>query len=100
MSSTSVGLPKNFQDAKLLMDLIVQPALDLMKTELNQHAAKVEQAVNSALQTVGSFEGRVNRLEQTQKKALAGYAVFSTALAGVLAGGWSWIKNHFHWSVG
>lgn len=82
----------DIKDIEELQKHFVAPLVDALRAEIKPAIEKV-QAIDAKVDAMAS---RVGALEKDQKKALVGYGVFSTALAGVLSIAWVKIKSYVH----
>lgn len=76
--------------------IFVAPMIEAMSKRLDDHMAQIK----TAIEPVGRFDGRITKLESNQKKALAGWGVFATALSGITVAGWAWFKGHIMVKLG
>jgi hypothetical protein len=96
MSSTGIELPQNLADAELYQRLFVKPMIDALDSRMKGFMEDVKGHVEPVIAGQALQDRRLERLERDQKKALLGWSVYATAAAGLLAYGYSWIKNHIH----
>lgn len=91
-------LPNSFEEAEQFQRLFVTPLVNAVKTEMANHVEKVTAIVTTATTKVDGMENRVTRLESSQKKALAGFALYATGLSLLIGSLWGWIKSKIHWN--
>jgi wobble nucleotide-excising tRNase len=75
----------DIDEAEKLKELIVQPMVDAIRSEIKPIADQVT-----------NHNQRIKTLEDNQKRALAGFAVYSTGLSLLVGSAWGWIKSKIH----
>ena len=95
MNSTNVNMGDMLDVAERYQRMFVKPLVDAVTSQLDDHLKTFSARLDTVEGTVKSQGAAVSALQGNQKKALVGYGVFTSALAAVLAGSWSWIKSHF-----
>jgi hypothetical protein len=84
--------PLNSNQLLAIQQLIVDP----LKDHISDEISKAILPLATRVENVELVEPRVQKLESLQGKALVGFAVYSTILAGALAGLWTWFKSKIH----
>lgn len=82
------------EKAEQYQRLFVKPMIDALETKLETMLQPVLDDHKKLRGEVDGLSTRTSALEGSQKKALAGWGVFATALAGVMSYAWTWIKGH------
>jgi hypothetical protein len=75
--------------------LFVKPMIDSLKAELETQLKPVLIMQQNQEQRVNALDGRIVKLESSNKKALIGWGVYATLAAGVWAWAWNRLKAHF-----
>ena len=86
------NLNEILQNGQKFTDVFVTPMVNAVRNEMQTHVMEVKKA----LEQVQGFEGRVSKLESNQTKALWGWGVFASGVAGAGLYCWNWVKGHIH----
>ena len=94
MSSTDFA--GYMEAAEKFQQHFVVPMVTAVETKLTTMLQPVIDANQSLAKRVKDHDDAIAALQGSQKKALAGWGVFSAGLAAGLAYAWTWIKSHIH----
>lgn len=80
-------------DLIALRELLVKPAIEMLRVELKTHTDTIEKIVEGMNTRVGGVEQRTSSLESGQRKAMIGFGVYATALATGVGVFTNWIRS-------
>lgn len=96
MSSTAIQLPDNFEEAERFQRLFVTPIVGAMELKLERMLAPLVSTQKALTVRIDIIEGRVAKLEVSEKHALWGWGVYATVVAAATTGGIKWVMAKLH----
>lgn len=91
-----LDMPDSFEEAERFQRLFVEPMVQAVRTEMQQHVQQVTDFVTKTNATVSGFDGRIRKLEGDQRKALVGWGVYATIVGVALTTAWKWVASKIH----
>lgn len=88
-----IDLPHTLEDAERFQRLFVTPVVNAMKQEMGAQLQPLVSGLAERREADGLQNGRLDRLESKQTKALLGWGIYATGLSIAIAAGWDWIKK-------
>lgn len=96
MSSTAIQLPENFEEAERFQRLFVTPVVVAMEAKLEGILAPLVASQQAVVVRMETAEGRIGKLEASEKHALWGWGAYATVVAAVTTGGIKWLMSKLH----